>query len=74
MDLSSGIGTRENPAPSMGPQDADGDYVDGRGNAKRAELDRHGRTTLEVDEVGRVTVETGNGVTVSEPKCFSSAS
>ncbi|MEQ8937797.1 MAG: RHS repeat-associated core domain-containing protein, partial [Gammaproteobacteria bacterium] len=55
VDVNSGIGSASNPAPIARPADANSEYVDGRGNPSSKELDRHGRTTVEVDEVGRVT-------------------
>ncbi len=55
VDVSSGIGTAANPAPVTRPEAVAGTYTDGRGNRSRQELDSHGRATLEVDEVGRVT-------------------
>ena len=55
VDLELGIGSRENPVPVTRPDDVDSDYVDGRGNPSSKRLDPHGRATMEIDEVGRVT-------------------
>ncbi len=58
IDVSSGVGTSVNPAPVMRPADVDGEYVDGRGNPSNKELDPQGRATLEMDEIGRMTLHT----------------
>ena len=55
VDVSSGLGTIDNPAGITRPEAARGEYVDGRGNPSVAELDPHGRATMTVDEVGRIT-------------------
>jgi RHS repeat-associated protein len=55
VDVSSGVGSRQSPAPITRPDAVAGGYVDGRGNTQRAELDSHGRATLHRDELGRVT-------------------
>ena len=55
VDVSSGVGTIDNPAPVTRPEEVSGDYVDGRGNASRRILDANSRATMEIDEIGRVT-------------------
>ena len=55
VDVSSGLGTIDNPASITRPEAARGEYVDGRGNPSVTELDPHGRATMTVDEVGRTT-------------------
>jgi RHS repeat-associated protein len=55
INLNSGVGTEATPTPVARPADIDADYVDGRGNPSRLEIDSHGRSLITVDEVGRVT-------------------
>lgn len=55
IDVESGEGTAANPAPAVMGGDVDADYVDGRGNPSSKLIDPHGRTLMQVDEIGRVT-------------------
>ena len=55
IDLESGLGTINNPAPVVFANEVDSDYIDGRGNPSSRVLDQHGRSLMTVDEVGRVT-------------------
>ena len=55
IDVASGEGTVDNPASFVLATDADGNYVDGRGNTSSQRLDPQGRALVTVDEIGRVT-------------------
>jgi RHS repeat-associated protein len=55
IDVSTGIGTINNPAPVTVAGTAIAQYTDGRGNPRQSQLDLHGRATMSVDELGRVT-------------------
>lgn len=54
VDPSTGLGTRDNPAPVTPLEDGRAIYTDGRGNRSMHTLDPHGQTLISVDELGRI--------------------
>ena len=55
VNIANGQGTEDNPAPLFIADEANADFVDGRGNSSSETLDEHGAPLMTVDEVGRVT-------------------
>jgi YD repeat-containing protein len=58
VDLESGLGSPDNPAPVVRPEDAVATYVDGAGNATMFATDRFGSATVTIDPLGRQTTAT----------------
>jgi len=71
VDLSTGAGFPENPAPMIRPENVKSTFVDGRGNVRTLELDTLSRPTRTIDETGRETLtvrdQDGNPTQTTRP-------